>query len=115
MPFARPVTVIGDDVPVPDPPGLPVTVYAVMGDPPFAGAVKETVAAALLDVADTDDGAPGTVMGVTGFDAVDAEPVPTPFVAVTVNCYDVPFARPVTVMEFPLEVAEILSGFEIAV
>ena len=26
VPFVRPVTVIGDDVPVPTPPGLPVTV-----------------------------------------------------------------------------------------
>jgi len=35
--------------------------------------------------------------GVTEFDALDAGPVPTAFVAVTVNVYDVPLVKPVTV------------------
>jgi hypothetical protein len=60
-------------------------------------------------------GASGTVIGVTEFDATDGEPVPTSLVAVIVNVYGVPFVRPVTLMEFPVEVAEMLSGFEIAV
>jgi hypothetical protein len=35
---------------------------------------------------------------VTVFDAAEAGPVPTPFVAVTVNVYAVPFVSPVTVI-----------------
>jgi hypothetical protein len=35
--------------------------------------------------------------GVTAFDGLDAGPVPTAFVAVTVNVYDVPLVKPVTV------------------
>ena len=35
--------------------------------------------------------------GVTDVDAVDARPVPTAFVAVTVNVYAVPFDSSVTV------------------
>jgi len=43
--------------------------------------------------------ASGSVAGVTAADAVEALLVPTLFVAVTVNVYGVPFARPVTVHE----------------
>jgi len=42
-------------------------------------------------------GAFGTVRGVTELDATLATLTPTPFVAVTVNVYGVPFVRPVTV------------------
>ena len=57
-----------------------------MALPPFdAGAVKLTLACALPAVAETLVGAPGTVAGVTDDDAVDAEPVPTELVAVTVK------------------------------
>ena len=45
-------------------------------------------------------GAPGTVDGVALEDAVEAEPVPDAFVAVTVNVYAVPFVRPVIVHGF---------------
>jgi hypothetical protein len=45
-------------------------------------------------------GAPGTVDGVAAADAVEAAPVPDAFVAVTVNVYEVPFVRPVTVHGF---------------
>jgi len=38
-----------------------------------------------LLVAETDVGASGTVDGTTADEAFDAEPVPTEFVAVTVN------------------------------
>jgi hypothetical protein len=51
-------------------------------------------------VATTPVGAPGTVDGTTGTDATDAALVPETFVAVTVNVYDVPLVRPVTVQGF---------------
>jgi hypothetical protein len=38
-----------------------------------------------------------TVPGVTAVDAADSAPVPTVFVALTVNVYAVPFVSPVTV------------------
>ena len=67
-------------------PGLEVTVYEVIGLPPFeAGAVKLTVAWALPAVAETPVGAPGTVAGVTLFEGDEAGPVPMALVAVTVN------------------------------
>ena len=51
------------------------------------GAVQLTVACPLPGVALTPVGAPGTVelAGVTLFEDADAGPVPTEFVAVTVN------------------------------
>jgi hypothetical protein len=51
-------------------------------------------------VAVTFVGAPGTVIapGVTGVDGAEAGPVPTAFVAETVNVYVVPFCSPVTVV-----------------
>ena len=60
----------------------------MIGLPPLdAGALKVTVADALPAVALTPVGAPGTVYatGVTALDALDAGPVPTTFVAVTVH------------------------------
>ena len=67
-------------------PGEDVTVYWVIAAPPLdAGAVQDTVAWVLPPVADTLAGAPGTVAGVTALEAVDADPVPTLLVAVTVN------------------------------
>jgi hypothetical protein len=55
--------------------------------PPLEGAVQVTVADPLPAVAVTPVGAAGTVgaTGVTAFDGAEAEPVPTAFVAVTVN------------------------------
>jgi hypothetical protein len=72
----------------------------VIAEPPFEGAVQLTVACPFPGVADTFDGAAGTVaagVGVTEFDAADGDPVPTAFVAVTVNVYAVPFASPAIV------------------
>ena len=43
-------------------------------------------------------GASGVVAGVTLFEADEADPVPTAFVAVTVNVYAVPLVRPITVI-----------------
>jgi hypothetical protein len=71
------------------PPGLEVTVYPVIGEPPLlAGAVNVTVACAFPFVAVPIVGAPGTVEGgegVTEFEAELAGPVPLLFVAVTVK------------------------------
>jgi len=57
------------------------------------------VACALPDVADAPVGAPGTEDAVMAEDAVEAEPVPTALVALTVNVYEAPFVSPVTVHE----------------
>jgi len=58
----------------------------VIAAPPlFAGAVNVTVACPLAATADTLVGAPGVVAGVTAEEAVEAVPVPTLFVAVTVK------------------------------
>lgn len=88
MPFDRPVTE-HDVAPVVEqepPAGTEVTAYPVTADPPSdAGAVHVTVAEPSPAIADTDVGAPGTVLGVTAEDAVDGALVPTAFVAVTVN------------------------------
>ena len=69
-------------------------------EPPLlAGAVQETTLCVFaFEVADTEVGAPGVVAGVTALLALDALPVPTAFVAVTVKVYAVPFVRPVTVI-----------------
>ena len=72
-----------------------------MADPPSdAGADQLTVACPLSATAATAVGAPGAVagaVGTTALDATDATLVPTAFVAVTVNVYDVPFVSPVTI------------------
>ena len=66
--------------------GLDVTVYVVMAAPPlFAGAVQDTVTLALPGMPETPVGAPGTVRGVTGAEAVLAGPGPALFVALTVK------------------------------
>jgi hypothetical protein len=117
VPFVSPVTVIGLDAPVAVMlPGLEVTVYEVIGLPPFeAGGVKLTVACWLPAVAVTAVGAPGTVAGVTLFDAADAGPVPIALVAVTVKVYVVPFVKPVTVIGLDAPVAVMLPGLEVTV
>jgi hypothetical protein len=51
----------------------------------LAGGVKLTVACVLPRVAVPIVGAPGTVAGVTLFEAAEGAPVPTAFVAVTVK------------------------------
>ena len=64
-------------------------------------------------------GAPGAVAGATGvtaFDAADDPDVPTAFVAVTVNVYDVPFTNPDTVTDVaPAVVAEAPPGDAVTV
>ena len=87
VPFVKPATTIGEAAPAPlMPPGLDVTVYDVIADPPLlTGAVKVTLAWALPPVAAPMIGAPGAVNGVTLFDAADAGPMPAALVAVTVK------------------------------
>jgi hypothetical protein len=68
------------------PPGVAVTVYPVIGEPPLlAGAVHDTAAWLLPAMAVTAVGAPGTVEGVTAVLGADAVEVPAALVAVTVN------------------------------
>jgi hypothetical protein len=67
-------------------PGKEVAVYEVIAEPPLlAGAVKLTVAWVLPGVAVPIVGAPGSVAGVTLFDAAEAAPVPAALVALTVK------------------------------
>jgi len=79
--------VTGLAVPVPVKlPGFEVAVYPVIAEPPsLAGTVNVTVAWAFPFVAVPIVGAPGTVVGVTEFEAELARPAPLAFVAVTVN------------------------------
>ena len=87
MPLARPVTV--QDSPVVEhvaPPGLAVTVYLVIADPPLEfGAAHDTVAWPSPDVAVTPVGAPGTATGIVDAEGVEARLLPTALVATTVK------------------------------
>ena len=58
---------------------------------------------------------PGTLAGVTLFDAADAVPVPIAFVAVTVKVYAVPLVRPVTLIGDAAPPAVIPPGLEVTV
>jgi hypothetical protein len=51
----------------------------------LVGALKVIVACVLVATAVTEVGAPGTVAGVTEFDALEGVLVPIAFVAITVN------------------------------
>ena len=77
---------------------MQVAVYAVMVAPPLnAGAVKLMVAWLLPGVAVPMVGASGTVRGVTNA-AADAVPSPAELVALTVQLYCTPLARPVAMI-----------------
>ena len=79
------------------PPGLAVTVYDVMADPPSeAGVDHETATWPFPGAAVTDVGGPGTVAGVTELDAGDAGVFQVFSRATTSNVYAVPLASPVT-------------------
>jgi hypothetical protein len=104
VPFVKPVTMkLGDVDPVriavcAVAPMNGVTEYPVIAVPPFdTGAVHVNDTWVLPRVGVTPVGAPGTRFGVADADDADAGPVPTVFVAVTVNVYAVPFTRPLTV------------------
>jgi hypothetical protein len=66
-----------------------------------------------LLVAETEVGAPGTVDGTAAAEASEAEPVPDTLVAVTVNEYEVPLVRPITVHEVEAVVQVNRPGFEV--
>jgi hypothetical protein len=51
----------------------------------FAGAVNEITTLSLPEATELTVGAFGTVVGVADKDALDATPVPMPFVAVTLK------------------------------
>ena len=70
-----------------------------MFDPPFDGVSKEIVACVFPRVATIFVGAFGVVAGTIEFDVPEFVLVPTEFVAVTVNVYEVPFVSPVTTIE----------------
>ena len=84
--------------------------------PPLeTGAVHDTVTCALPDTPATPVGGPGTVAGTTEADALEAAPVPVVFVAFTVNVYEVPFVRSVTVHEVVAVVQVKPPGEEVTV
>jgi hypothetical protein len=62
-------------------------------------------------------GVPGAAIGLTLFDAVEAEEVPALFVAVALKLYGVPLVRPVTVHEVAglVTVQVRLPGVEVTV
>jgi hypothetical protein len=120
VPFVKPVTFIGDVVPVPIKlPGLDVTVYPVTTLPPLLiGATNATLAEALPAVATTAVGGPGTVFGtagVTAVDATEATELPTALVATTLKVYAVPFVKPVTFMGEVAPVTVIPPGLDVTV
>jgi len=100
VPLVRPVTtqVVSPAVRHVLPSGVETTVYRVITAPLLAGAVHDTVDwVDSSDVAETREGASGAAEGTALLDESEATPVPAAFVAVTVNVYEVPFLRPVTV------------------
>jgi len=108
VPLTRPETVHDVDVVVQEnEPEVELTVYRVIAAPPVAGAVHDTsTEESNAPVATTAVGASGTVEGTTAADPAEAEPVPDTFVAATVNEYETPFVRPVTVHEVEAVVHE---------
>jgi hypothetical protein len=78
--------------------------YPVIALPPLlAGAVQVTFDCRAPVDADTDVGAFGSVKGVIEDVFVEYEPVPTAFLAATLNTYGVPFVSPVTVTEVAID------------
>jgi len=98
-------------------PGSETTRYDVMGDPESLAASQLIVAVvALVPVAVTLPGALGTVRGVTGADTPLSGPSPTPFEALTVNTYAVPFVSPLTSqLKAPFVVHVLPSGEDVTV
>lgn len=80
-----------------NPPGDDVTVYEVIGEPPFeTGGAQETTLEPFAAEAETDVGAPGRPRGIAPSEARDAAEEPEAFTATTVNVYTTPFVRPTT-------------------
>ena len=74
--------------------------------PPSAGATNDTATCALAATTVGCAGALGTVLGIATADAGDATPVPSAFVALTVQVYDRPFDNAPTTMGEVAPVAE---------
>lgn len=81
--------------------------------PLLAGGVKVTVAWAFPAIASTPVGAPGTPAGMTLLEGAEVAPMPLLFVVATVNVYDVPLVRPVTVMGLCAPVAVAPPGLAV--
>jgi len=100
-------------------PGLDVTVYPVIAEPPLlVGAVNVIEAWAFPAVAVPIVGAPGTVVGgvgVTEFEGELAGLLPIAFVAITVKAYEVPLVKPVTVIGLADPVPVKLPGFDVTI
>jgi hypothetical protein len=62
---------------------------------------------------DATGGLTGGLTGVAAAEASEAGPVPAALVAVTVNVYGVPLARPVTVQERGPSVVQVLPSGEL--
>jgi hypothetical protein len=88
----------------------------VIGDPPLlTGAANTTSASPSSACALRIVGAPGTPVGVTDEDDVDAGDDPALFCAMTVNVYISPSVRPETVSGLDAPVAVLPSGDEMTV
>ena len=86
MPFVNPVTTSGLDEPVAVKfPGLDVTVYPVIDDPPVPFAENATDTCAFPPVTDVILGAAGTVVAVIALLADEAADVPYTLEAVAVK------------------------------
>jgi hypothetical protein len=92
LPFVKPSNVTIPTFPTVI--GLPtdgVTMYPVIGEPPFdAGGFQETVADPLPATTETPVGAPGAVAGTTAGRGKEAEELPEEFIATTVYVIGVP-------------------------
>jgi hypothetical protein len=74
----------------------------VITEPPSEPAVKATDNAASCEVIAKPAGALGTVCGVTELDVAVA-PEPAGLTAFTLNVYEVPLTKPVTVVEVEID------------
>jgi hypothetical protein len=71
------------------------------------GTDQETVAEPPAAPTDTDDTASGKPAGTTAADNADESDEPEAFEAFTLNRYEVPFTRPVTVHEVSVVVEQV--------
>jgi sulfur carrier protein ThiS len=117
VPLVKPETVQEVDAVVQvNDPGDEVTVYPVIALPPLdPGALQLTTDEESAAVPETPVGAPGTVLGVTLADALEATEFPAAFVALTVNVYAVPLVKPETVQEVDAVVQVNDPGDEVTV
>jgi hypothetical protein len=119
VPFVKPVTtcdVTSEPTNNPSCAVLPtngITTNPDTGFPPsLVGATHDTVAEPFPRTATTDVGTPGTVAGTTTPEDTETKPVPSAFVAATLNVYAVPFTRPVTTrdVDAPVKVIAVCAA-----